>query len=90
MNSTKTLLAAAIGTLMLTNLASAADTMGADKAAAAATEKCFGVAKAGKNDCAANGHSCACQANAASAKEWIKLPKGTCERLVGGSLTAAK
>lgn len=88
MNSTKTLLAAAIGTLMLTNLASAADMMGADKAAA--TEKCFGVAKAGKNDCAANGHSCAGQSKADGGKEWIKLPKGTCERLAGGSLIAPK
>ena len=26
-----------------------------------ATEKCYGVAKAGKNDCAANGHACAGQ-----------------------------
>ena len=88
MTSTKTLLAAAIGTLMFANLAAAADMAGADKAAA--TEKCFGVAKAGKNDCAANGHSCAGQATANGGKEWIKLPAGTCERLVGGSLAAPK
>ena len=51
-----------------------------------ATEKCYGVAKAGKNDCAANGHSCAGQAaKDANGKEWIKVPKGTCERIVGGS-----
>jgi len=56
----------------------------------AATEKCYGVAKAGKNDCAANAHSCAGQAaKDASGKEWIKVPKGTCERIVGGS-TAPK
>jgi uncharacterized membrane protein len=88
MNSTKTLLAAAIGTLMFANLATAADMGAADKAGA--TEKCYGVAKAGKNDCAANGHSCAGQSKANGGKEWIKLPKGTCERLVGGSLTAPK
>jgi uncharacterized membrane protein len=52
-------------------------------------EKCFGVAKAGKNECAANGHACAGQAKAdRDAKEWILVPKGTCERIVGGSLTA--
>ena len=79
----KLILAAAIGGLVsLTSVASAAD-MGATPA----TEKCFGVAKAGKNDCASNGHSCAGQAKQDSAaKEWIKLPKGTCERLAGGSL----
>jgi uncharacterized membrane protein len=52
----------------------------------ATTEKCYGVAKAGKNDCAANGHACAGQAKAdADKKEWVKLPKGTCDRIVGGS-----
>ena len=59
-------------------------------AAEAPTEKCYGVAKAGKNDCAAAGHACAGQSSAASGKEWIKVPAGTCERLVGGSLTPAK
>jgi uncharacterized membrane protein len=55
-----------------------------------ATEKCYGVAKAGKNDCAANGHSCAGQAKKdADGKEWVKVPSGTCERIVGGS-TAPK
>jgi uncharacterized membrane protein len=52
-------------------------------------EKCYGVAKAGKNDCAGPAHACAGQSKAdAGAKEWISLPKGTCERLSGGSLTA--
>jgi uncharacterized membrane protein len=53
------------------------------------TEKCYGVAKAGKNDCAGAAHACAGQSKTnAGAKEFIKLPKGTCERVVGGSLTA--
>jgi len=54
-----------------------------------AAEKCFGIAKAGKNDCAANGHSCQGQAKADSnVKEWVYLPTGTCARIVGGSLAA--
>ena len=54
------------------------------------SEKCYGVAKAGKNDCAANGHSCAGQAKKdADGKEWVQVPKGTCDRIVGGS-TAPK
>jgi len=53
------------------------------------TEKCYGVSKAAKNDCAGSAHACAGQSKAdGSGKEFIKLPKGTCERLVGGSLTA--
>jgi uncharacterized membrane protein len=52
-------------------------------------EKCFGVAKAGKNDCAGPAHACAGQSKTdAGGKDWIYVPKGTCERLVGGSATA--
>lgn len=52
-------------------------------------EKCYGLAKAGKNDCAANGHACQGQAKAeGNGKEWIFVPKGTCERIVNGTLAA--
>ena len=52
-------------------------------------EKCYGVSKAGKNDCAGAKHACAGQGTkAGDANEWVKLPKGTCDRLVGGSLAA--
>lgn len=51
------------------------------------TEKCFGVSKAGKNDCAVSAHSCSGQAKMdADAKEFISVPKGTCARLVGGAV----
>ena len=51
-----------------------------------AKEKCYGVVKAAKNDCAANGHACAAHAkDDNNASEWLCLPKGTCERLAGGS-----
>lgn len=53
------------------------------------TEKCYGVAKAHKNDCAskANKHSCSGRAKIDNdPNEWIKLPKGLCEKLVSGSL----
>jgi uncharacterized membrane protein len=79
---TKTLIASTLATLIaagaLAGTAQAADEKG--------KEKCYGVAKAGKNDCAANGHSCAGQAKKdRDAKEWIYVPTGTCERIVGGS-----
>lgn len=51
-------------------------------------EKCYGVVKAGKNDCAskANKHSCSSMAKVdGDPNEWIKLPSGLCEKLVGGS-----
>jgi uncharacterized membrane protein len=51
-------------------------------------EKCYGVAKAGKNDCAAGAHSCAGQAKTSGdGRDFVAVPKGTCERLNGGSLT---
>lgn len=53
-------------------------------------EKCYGVAKAGKNDCSskAGKHGCAGMAKTDSSEdEWVKLPKGLCNKLIGGSLT---
>ncbi len=85
----KLILASAISGLVAMAAQASAAGMAAPAAAATATEKCFGLAKAGKNDCASNGHSCAGMGKKdADGKEWIKLPKGTCERLAGGSLTA--
>jgi len=50
-------------------------------------EKCAGVVKAGKNDCAANGHSCAGMAKRdGDAKEWVSVPAGTCAKLVNGKV----
>ena len=49
-------------------------------------EKCYGLAKAGKNDCAATGNnSCAGTSKVnADPKAWIFMPEGYCERIVGG------
>jgi uncharacterized membrane protein len=61
-------------------------------ALAADKEKCYGVAKAGQNDCAnATGtHSCAGQASADNdPAEWNYVAKGTCDKL-GGKLTYKK
>lgn len=56
----------------------------------AATEKCYGVAKAAMNDCGANAHSCAGHSAMDGDKtEWIMVPAGLCEKLVNGSLTSA-
>ncbi|WED43585.1 DUF2282 domain-containing protein [Legionella cardiaca] len=53
------------------------------------TEKCYGVVKAGMNDCATATSSCASSSTKDNqADAYIFLPKGVCNRLVGGSLTA--
>ena len=52
-------------------------------------EKCLGVAKAGKNDCANGKHSCAGQGKADNdLMEWKAVAKGTCEKM-GGKIAAA-
>jgi uncharacterized membrane protein len=53
-------------------------------------EKCYGVAQAGKNDCAASSHSCAGQSKVDNdPTEWKYVPKGECEKM-GGSLQPGK
>ena len=54
-------------------------------------EKCYGVAKAGKNDCAAGAHSCAGQSTRNGDKaSFVAVPVGLCSRLVGGSTTPGR
>jgi uncharacterized membrane protein len=60
-------------------------TVAAQADAPGGKEKCYGVVKAGKNDCAGPGHSCQGQAKTDdNPGEFIVLPAGTCERLTGG------
>jgi uncharacterized membrane protein len=52
-------------------------------------EKCYGIAKAGQNDCGTARHSCAGKAAKDNAPdEWKYVPKGTCEKLGGKSASS--
>lgn len=56
-------------------------------------EKCFGIAKAGANDCAnlSGSHSCAGLAKTDhGADEWNYVAKGSCHALHGRTLDEAK
>ena len=82
----RTMLASTAATLMSLALL-------AGPAAAAEKEKCFGIAKAGQNDCAnlAGTHSCAGQAKVDMDKgEWKYVAKGTCATMKGMSMEEAK
>lgn len=58
-------------------------------ATAQASEKCYGIVKAGSNDCATAKSSCAGSATKDSQPDaFIFLPKGTCAKIVGGSLVS--
>ena len=67
-----------IMTAMLAGIAMAADTPAKD---GAAMEKCYGIAKAGENDCKAGaGTSCAGTSKMDYQRDaWKHVPKGTCE-----------
>jgi len=55
------------------------------------SEKCYGVAKAAHNDCAAGAHSCAGQATRDHDKaSFVYVPAGACAKIAGGMTTAAK
>ena len=52
-----------------------------------AMEKCFGVAKAGGNDCKTAGHVCAGHATKDSdPASFVMLPAGTCGKIAGGTV----
>ncbi len=56
-----------------------------------AQEKCFGIAKAGQNDCAsiAGAHDCAGETKVdGAADDWKYVAKGTCKQL--GGMTEAE
>jgi uncharacterized membrane protein len=54
-------------------------------------EKCYGIAKAGENDCFGQGNSC----GSTSKKDhdpqaWIYVPVGTCKKIAGGKLSPSR
>ena len=56
-----------------------------------AFEKCYGVAKAGKNDCQTATSACAGSAKLDFQKDaWVYVPKGLCEKLAGGGRMPTK
>ena len=62
-------------------------------AQAKAKEKCYGIAKAGQNDCAnlSGSHSCAGQSKVEmAADEWRYVAAGTCKEMKGNTEKEAK
>ena len=88
MNKRQAMIAAALTAVCAAASTSAFAHNHAEKTDKVEQEKCYGVAKAGQNDCASsNGsHTCAGQAKTDNdATEWKNVPKGTCEK-AGGKL----
>jgi uncharacterized membrane protein len=54
-------------------------------------EKCYGITKAGKNDCQTANSSCAGTSKRDNQGDaWIYMPAGSCAKLVGGSTQPKK
>jgi uncharacterized membrane protein len=85
----RALFAAAAATLLTSTLMAAGPAAAQD----AGKEKCFGIVKAGQNDCAniSGSHSCAGQSKDDMSKaEWKYVAKGTCKQMSGLTLEEAK
>ena len=81
------ILTTALASVMALGLAGQAAAQDKDK------EKCFGIAKAGQNDCAnlSGSHTCAGQSKVDhDAGEWKYVAKGTCAAMKGMSADEAK
>jgi uncharacterized membrane protein len=85
MDIKKIAIAAAVGSFL------AAGAVGTASAGDMPKDKCYGVAKAGKNDCAAVGHSCAGQAKTDNdPNDWVHMSKADCEKAGGKTMPPAK
>ena len=83
--TTRLILSSALASVMAAGLVA--------PAAAQSKEKCYGIAKAGQNDCGnlSGTHSCAGQSKVDNAPdEWKYVAKGTCKDLKGLDEAAAR
>ena len=70
---------------------SAAASAATQSTGSGAKEQCAGIVKAGKNDCATSTNDCHSHATVDSSPEaWIYVPKGTCDKIVGGHVVHVK
>lgn len=83
MNSRRRMLQSAVGGLIALGLSQSAAAQDSKE-----KEKCYGIAKAGQNDCGTASHTCAGKAKKDNAPDdWKYVPKGTCEK-IGGKKSA--
>ena len=81
MSTRKVLLQSALAGVLALGLAPGAHAQSQGKEE---KEKCYGIAKAGQNDCGTAKHTCAGKSTKSNAPdEWKYVPKGTCAQLGG-------
>ena len=90
MNDQNTLIKSAIAGLFAVGIVTAS---GAVQAAEEAKEKCYGISKAGQNDCspATGKHSCAGLSKTdKDPNDWKYVTKGTCDKMGGKTKPAGE
>jgi uncharacterized membrane protein len=86
MNPKRALIRSALAGVVAIGLGQVAVSNAAEGEPAAGKEKCYGIAKAGQNDCGTATHACAGLARKDNAPdEWKYVAKGTCTKM-GGKL----
>jgi uncharacterized membrane protein len=82
-DTTRSATASALLVALSAALTISSATVSAQSSTAKETEKCYGVALVGKNDCAAGaGTTCAGSSTVAyQGNAWRSVPKGTCEKI---------
>jgi len=84
MNATRLLIGSTIAAMA--SIAASAASAGPAAQPEYSFEKCFGIVKAGLNDCQTATHSCAGTTTADNQKDsWIYVPAGTCAKIAGAS-----
>jgi uncharacterized membrane protein len=82
------LIAAAVAAALATPIASQAGPAPKPRFEA---EKCYGIVKAGKNDCQTANSSCAGTSKRDNQNDaWIYVPAGSCDKVVGGATQPKK
>lgn len=90
MSLTRTMIASAFATAVTVGFAAhVAAQSGPAATPTFKAEKCYGIVKAGKNDCQTSNTSCAGTSKRDSQPDaWVYVPAGTCAKIVGGNATA--
>jgi len=87
MNNTRYVITAAIAALTSGGILASTTAQAAGAVVCAEQERCYGIAKASKNDCATASSVCSGSAKQDNQKDaWIYVPKGMCQKISGGTL----
>jgi uncharacterized membrane protein len=85
MNTTRILIGSALAAI--TSMAASNALAGPAAQPEFSFEKCYGVVKAGLNDCQTATHSCAGTSTADNQGDaWLYVPAGTCAKISGGAI----